>query len=156
MRGVLLAAALLVGCAPTGVEVSEVLNHHACRTVERGVSEVSASALPDIRGSRLLSLPGEDSPSSASAESERMAPQERLFAVSNGAQPSAGYSMTLQDATMAEDGTLTLDYRWHAAPKEHVQAAIVTHPCSVVSVSGRPVQRIAAKIDGEDLASLAL
>lgn len=145
---------VLTGCERIPVSVSEVLNHTMCRELSQGVSRISYADLPNIAGARLLTEENQRAAGAPALPSD----DAILIAVSNGRQPSAGYSLTLV-STDATASTVNLNYRWQLPPPDSLQAQVITSPCSVVRIefpSG--VTAIAVRVDDQllgvvDLAS---
>ena len=142
----------LAGCERTPVSVSEVLNHTMCREVSKGISRISYAELPNIAGARLLTQenqPGAGLPA--------VPPDDAiLIAVSNGPQPSAGYSFNLE-STDATASTVNLNYRWQSPPPERLQAQVITSPCSVVRIEfSSGVTAIAVTLDNQRLGVIDL
>ncbi len=67
--------------------------------------------------------------------------QQHFLVVALGQQPSAGYGVTLQSATL-RDQVLRLDAKVRKPATDQVTAQVVTTPCMVLAILARPWQRI--------------
>jgi len=142
---------LLTGCSRTLVEVSEVINDSQCQGAQPGVKRSTLADLANLRGRRLLGGAASAEPSSYNATFDAV-----LLTVSNGPQPSAGYTLNLADAK-ARNGELRLDYQWTTPPADQLSAQLMTHPCSVVTVrtENKPL-RVSVWLNDEFLSDLIL
>jgi hypothetical protein len=149
----MICGAVLLGssCSTPAVEVTEVLNHGVCKTLDKGISRVQFGDLAKIRGSQLLT-PGEP----AAVDAELEVSDVLLVAVSNGSQPTPGYGFELQSVG-GNIEEVRLEYRWLKPAPEAVMAQMITSPCSVVRLhSEQPPQAVSAWLDGNPLGTLDL
>lgn len=144
---VCLAVFVLMSCERRPVSVSEVLNHTMCRELSKGVSRIGYADLPSIAGARLLA----EHKSPGTGTADLPSDDAILIAVSNGGQPSAGYSLSLE-STDATASTVNLNYRWLSPPPDSLQAQVITYPCSVVHIEfSSGVAAIAVTLDDQRL-----
>jgi hypothetical protein len=144
---------LLASCGSVQPVQSQVLlNHQTCSNVRAGVSEVQLAELTGIRGSRLISL---NDRADDQAELPELSAATRLFAVSRGQMPTAGYRIELQQVSL-DAQTLIIDLDWRAPDPATVQAQMLTHPCLVVAVPIAGAETVLARSGEEELGRLAL
>lgn len=144
---------LLAGCGSVRpVESQVLLNHQSCRNVRAGVSEVQLAELTGIRGSRLINL---NDRADDQADLPELSSATRLFAVSRGQMPTAGYRIELQQVSL-DAQTLIIDLAWQAPDPATVQAQMLTHPCLVVAVPVADAEIVLARSGEQELGRLAL
>lgn len=151
--GVASLCLLLAACGSVRpVESQVLLNHQSCSHVAAGVTEVGLADLTRIRGSRLISLNDRTDNQQALPD---LSAATRLFAVSRGEMPTAGYRMALQQVSL-DAQTLIIDLDWQAPDPERVQAQMLTHPCLVVAVPVEGAETVLARSGDQELGRLAL
>jgi hypothetical protein len=137
-RGTLAATILVLagGCTePHDVEVDTVLSHAHCHPLAPGVHRVTPDDVARLRGAQLLGF--EDDADAAAPDADAL-----LVAVSLGQRPTAGYSLRVHGAAHLEDGVLTLRISETRPGPADMVAQVITHPCVVVSVPARGIERI--------------
>lgn len=142
----------LFSCGGPQVNITEVLNHGQCRKLDDGFQLISMQALPRIRGARLLQP---ETPTDAGTTA--LPPSDSditLVAISNGAQPSAGYHFELMSAE-AEGLVVKLTYAWRTPDPGAMVAQVMTSPCSVVQLESvskdakqKKIEAVTASVDG--------
>jgi hypothetical protein len=138
------------GCARHQLAATVVLSHGNCQGAADGVAEVSFADVARLRGSTLLSM---TAPEAGPATDE---PDLLLVSISRGRQPTPGYALTLEGASL-RDRTATLSLDWQTPDPSAVLAQVVTRPCLVVGMERHGIERVRA-VDqhGEVLGELAL
>jgi len=129
------------GCSKPIVDVSEIMNHHRCQKLTKGIKQVQLTDLANIRGVEFLVSPSTSSPQSRTPKQNSQDPTRNnternplLFAVSNGSQPTPGYALELRDATAVKQ-EIELHFDWITPAPEAIMAQITTAPCIVVKIS---------------------
>ncbi len=147
-----LSTALLGGChSAQPVQSQELLNHHACVSVQAGVAEVALGDLSKIRGSRLLQL----GDGSADQDLPELSPATRLFVVSRGDMPTPGYRFEVAAVTR-EAEELVIDLAWTTPSPDAVLPQVLTHPCVVLALPVEGATAVVARSDDAELGRLAL
>ena len=124
----------LTGCSHPTVSVSEVLNHARCSGLARGIEEIQIHDLAKVRGVQMLAAPAKADSSAKEQPTRDADAPGRLFAVSNGEQPTPGYGFELLEAVAVKE-EIQLRYTWRTPAKDAVLAQVITSPCSVVALT---------------------
>jgi hypothetical protein len=138
VRRVALAGLLgaTVACSgPARLEAVTLLQQGQCQGLTDGARLITYAELAQLRGSNLLSMTDPE------GDAEGDGDDPLLVAVSRGPQPTAGYSLALDSATL-DHGTAVLTVRWETPAAGSMQAQVITHPCLVVAVPRAPVERV--------------
>jgi len=135
LAGLLGSAVACTGPAP--LEAVTLLQHGQCQALPEGVRLIGYAELAKLRGNSLLSMTDGDDTASGPGEAR----DPLLVAVSRGPQPTAGYALALDSATL-DTGTASLHVRWQTPPTDSLQAQVITHPCLVVGLPRAPVKRV--------------
>jgi len=153
----MLSALLLAGCVGHEAVINEVMNHQHCRTLKPGIQQITEAQLPKIRGVTLLQPPALTRPAltketSETNTSEPASPRGTaaalLIATSKGPQPTPGYAITLEGAQQT-GSHVTIQYTWTTPQEDLMHAAVLTSPCSVVSLQGAgAIESIAVFLNG--------
>lgn len=130
------------GCAgEPHLTARTVLAYDQCQGLDRGLSRVDPRDLAGIRGSTLLRMTdggaGQEGDAAAAAE-------PLLIAISRGRQPTSGYRLSLREA-VRQGNTGILRLTWDVPPSGSVLPQVMTHPCLVVSVDPRALERVEAQ-----------
>lgn len=135
----------LLGCADQGqLEAITVLEHDQCAGLKTGLSLTGYPDLARIRGASLLSMSRPDADVGADeAAGSGAAAQPILIALSRGPQPTPGYALSLESATL-ENQTAVLRLRWETPPPDAALAQVITHPCLVIALPGAGFDRVRA------------
>jgi hypothetical protein len=145
LAGATMIALLVVlgGCTPErNVDVVTLLSHAHCHQLAAGVRKVDMNEVAQLRGSVML---GFDDASGGTQE------DLLLIAISAGQRPTAGYSLELSGPAEFSDGDLLLQVVERRPPSDAMVAHVVTHPCLVVGIPERNVQRIRVLDDRGEL-----
>lgn len=144
----LLAVITSGGCGRRDLPATVVLSHGNCEGAAEGVAEVSFADVAHLRGSTLLAMTAPDD----GAEE----PDLLLVSISRGRQPTPGYALTLEGASL-KDRTATLTLGWQTPDPSAVMPQVVTRPCLVVGVERRGIDRVRAVDEkGDMLGELSL
>lgn len=146
----LIATLAVASCGQKYVEVEEVLNHHACKGLAKGLHLINAARLPALRGAQLLEMNGATAQTGPELQSGGV-----LVAISNGEQPSLGYAMHPDQATLSETH-LSLDYVWQQPDPARRHAQMVSSPCSVIRLPPHQVQTLTVTVAGKALGNLEI
>ena len=141
----LVALALLSGCAQTGagedavLPVESLYGDSQCGGLERPiVIWIAGAAEWRSQYGRIVS-PQMSLPSPPMVDFSR----EGVLLVAMGTRPSAGYGLSLAGASATvRDGVLSVRVDWREPPPGYRQAQVVTSPCLVLKVPAVPFARI--------------
>lgn len=145
LRSLLTIVGLLFGhgCAEAHrVQVMTVLSNGNCKTTTAGVRVIDYAALAELRGTRLIGMT--EAPEAAETPLH-------LIAIIPPESPTAGYSLTLDEAMVPLADPLVLRVKLVKPPADAILAQVITHPCLVVGIENPGVKRVRVIDDADQL-----
>lgn len=153
-----LLCALAMGCSGNRpVQTEVLLNHHNCKTLDSGVTEIAVNQVARIRGSRLLQHPNSQAPDAAlsAADQTALSSATRVFAISKGPMPTPGYGFAMDGADLTES-TLTVRLGWQEPAADALLPQQLTHPCLVVALPIAEAKTLVVRTGDAELGRLPL
>ena len=132
-----------LACASEAVDVRQIMSHDQCQQVKNGASRISEHQMAQIRGSRLLSPPGDQAP---------IEPVPGLlYSIYAGPKSTAGYSLELKEVSQT-DQSVQIHLSTQAPAADMMVSQVITHPCAVIQIQGLPENyRTEFFVDGKAL-----
>jgi hypothetical protein len=95
----------------------------------KGVTIVELDSIEELDARHSALLPGDMASTFSS---------ERVFVISMGLRPTAGYRLSLAPArARLEHGVVTIPVVWHEPPPGAITAQVITQPCLIVALEKR-------------------
>ncbi|MEM7099878.1 MAG: protease complex subunit PrcB family protein [Pseudomonadota bacterium] len=133
------------------VDVHEVLSYQNCQGVKTGVTTITLADLAQIRGSRLLQSPNQQSKDVTTPDLVSQNKTSTMYVAFGGKKPTAGHSLFLSSIQQRANTLLVYLQTSTPDPKDLV-AQVITTPCVVVEIDGLPTDyELAFFIDGATL-----